>query len=172
MISFDSSEKVWANISWEGIPMGGSRNPRNHSAFALGNSAIDPQSSAGQITPHIGITRMSINLCRFRPMLSDLPAMRCGRGSCSQLGDGNRERVDIPLTRWPCRCPDGIHLKACIYVGSSFSIPHYPATVRSGYSSLRQWRSSNATESDYWHTAIGCPTKMHSAHDQYVAGRV
>src|SRR5580693_1176081 len=54
-----------AIVSCDGMPLGSSRNPLNHSSFDLPKSSISSHVSAPQIIAQIPITSMSISLCRL-----------------------------------------------------------------------------------------------------------
>jgi hypothetical protein len=59
-----SNEKTRPKVSWAGMPLGSSKNCRNHVSLARPNAATPTQSSAPQITAAIAITTMSISLWR------------------------------------------------------------------------------------------------------------
>jgi len=59
-----SRENTRPKVSWEGTPLGNSRNCRNQSRRFLQNMAISTQESQPAITPPRAMTIMSTNLCR------------------------------------------------------------------------------------------------------------
>src|ERR1051326_2247365 len=59
-----SAAKPRLKVSWEGMPLGNSRNVANQSRLTSPNSAISSQDSAPQMTAQLTITRISINRCK------------------------------------------------------------------------------------------------------------
>lgn len=50
-------------MPWEGIPLGSSKNPLNHSFLDLPNSSMSTHESAPHTTAQTAIVMMSVRLC-------------------------------------------------------------------------------------------------------------
>jgi hypothetical protein len=66
------------NVSWDGMPLGSSKNVRNHFSLAFPNCSSSTQSSTPQMKPLRAIMNMSINRCRLvRSTLGSFKLAKC-----------------------------------------------------------------------------------------------
>src|SRR4030067_206811 len=71
-------ENTRPKVSWEGMPLGSSKNCFNHSCFVSPNNSMSSQVSAPHITAHMAMAMMSIKLCSFpRSILGSSMSLKC-----------------------------------------------------------------------------------------------